>query len=170
MPALVMAIVTTLGIGFLVYDGSQDITVLGAVAAIGVIGIGLIFWARSGAAAEASRLRATTNVRETRLTSLQAEVERLRNDLVQASGKQRETDERARTATATAVERQKQHESAMRESRAELERARRELEQARRQAAEAAAAPAPAPAAPQPAPRPTLSPPAPIAAPHAPPR
>src|SRR5262249_59829515 len=123
MPALVMAIVTTLGIGFLVYDGSQDITVLGAVAAIGVIGIGLIFWARGGAAAEAGRLRATANVRDTRLTSLQAEVERLRNDLVQASGKQRETDEPARTAAATAVERQKQHESALRESRAAMRHA-----------------------------------------------
>ena len=159
MPALVMAIVTTLGIGFLVYDGSQDMMALGAVAAVGVIGIGLIFWARSGAAAEAGRLRATANVRDTRMSSLQAEVERLRDDLVQASAKQRETDEHARTAAATAAERQKQHESAMRESRAELERARRELDLARRQATQAAAAPAPA-----------APPPAPAAAPPAPPR
>lgn len=177
MPALVMAIVTTLGIGFLVYDGSQDMMALGAVAAVGAIGIGLIFWARSGAAAEAGRLRAAANVRDTRMSSLQAEVERLRDDLVQASAKQRETDERARAAATTAAERQKQHESAMRESRAELERARRELELARRQATQTAAAPAPAapppvsaapspaPAAP-PAPRPTP----PAAAPPAPPR
>jgi CheY-like chemotaxis protein len=161
MPALVMALVTTLGIGFLVYDGTQDIAVLGVVGALGAIGIGLIFWARSGAAADAGRLRATANVRETRLGSLQAEIERLRDDLVQASARQRETDEQARSVAATAAERQKQHESALRENRAELERMRRELDHARRKAADAAVAAAttppgaPAGPAPSPATRPT---------------
>jgi CheY-like chemotaxis protein/Skp family chaperone for outer membrane proteins len=182
MPALVMAVVTALAIGFLAYEGHEP-TILGVVAVLGAAGIGLVLWARSAAGAEAARLKATGLARDTRLAGIQAEADRLRGELTRAVSQQREAEEQARTALTAAAERQKQQDASIREGRAEIERLRREVEQTRRSApsptAEAPSAPAPTappgarpaetpprqPAAgappPRPAPMPPVSPPRP---------
>ena len=176
MPALVMIVVSALVIGFLAYEGHEPI-VLGAAAALGVVGIGLIFWARSGAAAEAGRLKSAGVSRDNRLAGVQAEADRLRGELARAVSQQREAEEGARAAATAAADRQKQQEATIREGRAEIERLRKEVETARRQVrtaeAPTAAAAAPTPATPSAAPaaRPAAeAAPRPAAAPPAPPR
>ena len=193
MPALVMIVVSALVIGFLAYEGHEPI-VLGAAAALGVVGIGLIVWARSGAAGEAARLKSAGASRDNRLAGVQAEADRLRGELTRAVSQQREAEEGARAAATAAADRQKQQEATIREGRAEIERLRKEVETARRQArtaevpTAAVAPPPPAPpppapaarpaaeaaprpaAAPPPAPRPAAPPPRPAPAPPAPPR
>ena len=186
MPVVVMILVTLLGAGALTVAGHETPAVA-ALVVLGVIGLGLIFWARGQGAAELERLRAAAASRDQRLTGIQAETERMRLDLQRALGQQRESEERARAAEAIA-DRQKQSEMALRESRAEVERLRKDVEAARRPptAAPAATTAAPPPArAPEPAattapaapPRPAAAPPAappprpaPAAAPPAPPR
>ena len=152
MPVVVMILATVLGAGALTVAG-HEAPAIAALVVLGVIGLGLIFWARGQGAAELERLRASAASRDQRLTGIQAETERMRLDLQRALGQQRESEERARAAEAVA-DRQKQSEMALRESRAEVERLWKELEAARRPptAAPAAASPAPAPArAPEPA-------------------
>jgi CheY-like chemotaxis protein/Skp family chaperone for outer membrane proteins len=187
MPALVMVVVSALVIAFLASEGHEPI-VLGAAAALGVVGIALILWARSRAAAEAARLRSAGTARDNRLAGVQAEADRLRGELTRAVAQQREAEEGARAAATAAAERQKQQDTSIREGRAEIDRLRKDLETARRQAqarpAEApvaapaaAAAPAPAPTPPaapaarpaaEAAPRPAAAPPPPRPAPPAP--
>jgi CheY-like chemotaxis protein/Skp family chaperone for outer membrane proteins len=168
MPALIMAVVTALAIGFLAYEG-QEPTILGVVAVLGAVGIGLIVWARSAAGAEAARLKAAGVARDTRLAGIQAEADRLRGELTRAVSQQREVEEQARTASTAAAERQKQQDATIREGRAEIDRLRKEVEQARRQppsrTAEAPSAPAPAPGV-----KPAETPPRQPAAAAAPPR
>ena len=172
MPALVMIVVSALVIGFLAYEGHEPI-VLGAVAALGVVGIALILWARSGAAAEAARLRSAGTTRDNRLAGVQAEADRLRGELTRAVAQQREAEEGARATATAAAERQKQQDTSIREGRVEIERLRKDLETARRQAqtrpAEAPVATPAAAAMPAPAPAPSAAPvarPAPAAAPR----
>lgn len=162
-----MVVVTALVVGFLAYEGHEP-TVLGAAALLGVAGIGLIFWARGGAAAEAARLRSAGLARDNRLAGAQAEADRLRGELTSAVSRQREAEEGARAAATAVADRAKQQEAAIREGKAEVERLRKDLEAARRQAqaraAETPATPAPAaaapPAPPTPAPaRPAEAPP-----------
>jgi CheY-like chemotaxis protein/Skp family chaperone for outer membrane proteins len=161
MPALVMVVVSALVIGFLASEGHEPI-VLGAAAALGVVGIALILWARSRAAAEAARLRSAGTARDNRLAGVQAEADRLRGELTRAVAQQREAEEGARAATTAAAERQKQQDTSIREGRAEIDRLRKDLETARRQAqARPAEAPVAAPAAaaaPAPAPTPPAAP------------
>jgi CheY-like chemotaxis protein/Skp family chaperone for outer membrane proteins len=191
MPALVMVFVASLVVGWLAYEGHEPI-VLGAVALLGAVGLGLIFWARSAAGAEAARLKAAGLARDNRLAGIQAEADRLRGELTRAVSQQREAEEHARAAATTAADRQKQQDTTIREGRTEIERLRKELEAARRQASApspaappaaaattrpapsaparepAAAAPPPRPAAPPPPPRPAPAPPVaapPVAAP-----
>ena len=186
MPVVVMILATVLGAGALTAAGHETPAVA-ALVVLGVIGLGLIFWARGQGAAELERLRASAASRDHRLTGIQAETERMRLDLQRALAQQRESEERARAAEAIA-DRQKQSEMALRESRAEVERLRKDVEAARRPPTTAAAAPAAAPPparAPEPAttaapaapPRPAAAPPAappprlaPASAPPAPPR
>jgi CheY-like chemotaxis protein len=169
MPALVTAVVAALLLGFLVYDGHEPI-VLGAVAVLGAVGVGMSLWARASAAAEANRLRAAGVTRDSRMSGVQAEADRLRGELTRAVSQQREAEEATRTAATAAAERQKQQETALREAKAEADRLRKDLETARRQLQTAAAAPAAAPAARAVEPAvPAPAPPRP-AAPAAPPR
>jgi CheY-like chemotaxis protein len=155
MPALVTAVVAALLIGYLAYEGHEPI-VLGALALLGVVGVATALWARAGAAAEANRQRTMGAARDSRMSSIQAEADRLRGELTQAVSKQREAEEQARAATTAATDRQRQADGALREARSELDRMRKELEMAKRQAMQAVAA-AP-PAAPAPA-RPAVEPP-----------
>ena len=167
MPIVVMIIATVLGAVALSVAG-QDTPAIAALVVLGVIGLGLIFWARGQSAAELERVQASALGRDNRLAGIQAETDRMRLDLQRALGQQRESEERARAAEARA-DGQKQSEMALRESRAEVERLKKDVEVARRQvtAAPAAAAPGPARAA-EPAaaathaapPRPAVAPPA----------
>jgi CheY-like chemotaxis protein len=184
MPVVVMIIATVLGAVALSVAG-QDTPAIAALVVLGVIGLGLIFWARGQSAAELERVQASALGRDNRLAGIQAETDRMRLDLQRALGQQRESEERARAAEARA-DGQKQSEMALRESRAEVERLKKDVEAARRQVTTAAAATAGAPAparAPEPAaaatpsapPRPAVAPPAaapprPAPAPPAPPR
>ena len=147
MPVVVMIIVTALGAAALRVIG-QEPPAIAALVVLGVIGVGLIFWARGGSAAELERLRASALSRDNRLAGIQDETDRMRADLQRALGQQREAEERARAAE-TVADRQKQSEMALRESRAEVERLKKDVEAARRHATAAAAAPAAAPAPPR---------------------
>jgi CheY-like chemotaxis protein/Skp family chaperone for outer membrane proteins len=147
MPVVVMIIVTALGAAALRVIG-QEPPAIAALVVLGVIGVGLIFWARGGSAAELERLRASALSRDNRLAGIQDETDRMRADLQRALGQQREAEERARAAE-TAADRQKQSEMALRESRAEVERLKKDVEAARRHAMAATAAPAAAPAPPR---------------------
>ena len=147
MPVVVMIIVTALGAAALGVIG-QEPPAIAALVVLGVIGVGLIFWARGGSAAELERLRASALSRDNRLAGIQDETDRMRADLQRALGQQREAEERARAAE-TAADRQKQSEMALRESRAEVERLKKDVEAARRHAMAATAAPAAAPAPPR---------------------
>jgi len=147
MPVVVMIIATALGATVLGVIG-QEPPAIAALVVLGVIGVGLIFWARGGSAAELERLRASALSRDNRLVGIQGETDRMRADLQRALGQQREAEERARAAE-TAADRQKQSEMALRESRAEVERLKKDVEAARRHAMAAAAAPAAAPAPPR---------------------
>jgi CheY-like chemotaxis protein len=174
MPVVVMIIATVLGAAALRVLG-QEPPAIAALVVLGVIGVGLIFWARGGSAVELERLRASALSRDNRLAGIQGETDRMRADLQRALGQQREAEERARAAESTAADRQKPSEMALRESRAEVERLKKDVEAARRQATAAAATPAAPAAPPRPAPVPAATPPprpapAPPAAPPAPPR
>jgi CheY-like chemotaxis protein len=180
MPALVMAVVAALVVGWLAYEGHEPI-ILGAVGLLGAVGVGLVLWARSAAGAEAARLKTAGLARDHRLTGTQAEAERLRGELTRAVSEQREAEEKARAAATAAADRQKQQDATIREGRAEIDRLRKELETARRQAqarpaepspaAPPAVAPAARPAAPAPPREPAaVSPPPRPAAPPPPPR
>jgi CheY-like chemotaxis protein/Skp family chaperone for outer membrane proteins len=169
MPVVVMILATLLGAGALTMAGHETPAVA-ALVILGVIGLGLVFWARSQGAAELERLRASAASRDQRLTGIQAETERMRLDLQRALGQQRDSEERARAAEAVA-DRQKQSEMALRESRAEVERLRKDLEAARRPPTAAPAATSAPPAATPSAPAPARAPgPAATAAPASPPR
>ncbi len=172
-----MVVISALMIGFLAYEGHHEPIVLGVAAALGVVGIALILWARSGAAAEAARLKSAGAARDNRLAGVQAEADRLRGELTRALAQQREAEEGARAAATAAAAGQKQQEAAIREGRAESERLRKELETARRQAQARApespvapSAAAPAPAAPPPPPKPAAPAPRPASVPAPPPR
>jgi CheY-like chemotaxis protein len=156
MPAFVTAVVAALLAGYLAYEG-HDAIALGAVALLGAVGVGMTFWARAGAAAAANRLRASGVARDNRMSSVQAEADRLRGELTRAVSQQREAEHQARAAATAAAERQKQHDGALREAKSEADRLRKELEAARRQASAPAAAPA-RPAAESPAREPAAPP------------
>jgi CheY-like chemotaxis protein/Skp family chaperone for outer membrane proteins len=160
MPALVMALVAALVVGWVAYEGHEPV-ILGAVALLGAVGLGLIFWARSATGAEAARLKAAGLARDNRLAGIQAEADRLRGELTRAVSQQREAEEHARAAATAAADRQKQQDTTIREGRTEVERLRKELEAVRRQAQARAAEPSPAaPSAAAPAARPAPSAPA----------
>ena len=144
MPVVVMIIATVLGAVALSVAG-QDTPAIAALVVLGVIGLGLIFWARGQNAAELERVQASALGRDNRLAGIQAETDRMRLDLQRALGQLRESEERARAAEARA-DGQKQSEMALRESRAEVERLKKDVEAARRQVTAAAAATATAPA------------------------
>ena len=145
MPVVVMIVATVL-VGAALNVAGPEAPAIAALAVLGVIGVGLILWARGQSAAELARARATAVSRDSRLAGIQAETDQARADLQGALGQQREAEERARAAATAAADRQKQSEMALRESRAEVERLKKDVEAARRQAAAAAAGSAPVPA------------------------